>query len=63
MNKKTLIVYGIIFMVVQFLISSGIFVTYQGMTAYAAPKEDITEITQHLIRIENKIDKLILERR
>lgn len=50
-------------MVVQFLVSSGIFVTYQGMTAYAAPKEDITEITQHLIRIENKIDKLILERR
>ena len=50
-------------MVVQFLISSGILVTYQEMTAYAAPKEDITEITQHLIRIENKIDKLILERR
>ena len=63
MDKKTLIVYGIVFMVVQFLICSGIFVTYQGMTAYAAAKEDITEITQHLSRIENKIDKLIVERR
>lgn len=63
MDKKTLIIYGIVFMVMQFLISSGIFVTYQGMTAYAAPKEDITDITQHLIRIESKLDKLILERR
>lgn len=63
MEKKTLIIYGVVFMIVQFLISSGIFVKYQEMTAYAAPKESISDISQHLLRIENKIDRLILERK
>lgn len=59
MDKKTLIVYGIIFMVVQFLISSGIFVTYQGMTAYAASKDSIQQIQEQLNRIEHKLDKVM----
>ena len=60
MNRKELVMYGLVFAVVQFLVSSGIFVTYQSMTAYAAPKTDITKIEATLIRIEEKIDKIAL---
>lgn len=59
-NTKELILLGVVFSVIQFLISSGVFVTYQQMTSYAAPKDDINKIEQALIRIENKIDKISL---
>lgn len=60
MDKKLLVLYGIVFIVIQSLISAGFFVTYQQMVAYAAPKDDITKIEQHLLRIEKKLDTYIL---
>lgn len=62
MDKKTLIIYGVALLVIEFLLSSGIFVTYQSMASYAAPKSDVEIIMQHLVRIENKLDRLIMER-
>ena len=59
MDKKQLAVYGIVLVVIQCLISCGIFVTYPQMTAYAASQNDITAIHAQLQRIENKLDKLM----
>lgn len=59
MNKKELALYGIILAVIQALISTGFFVTYQQMIAYAAPKSDIIKLEQHLLRIEEKIDNYL----
>lgn len=59
MNKKTLIIYGLILVVVQGFISLGVFVTFPQMAAYAAPKDSIVQIEQQLNRIEEKIDKLM----
>lgn len=60
MNWKQLAVYGIVFIVIQTLISCGIFVTFADMAAYAAPKSDISTIHTQLTRIEEKLDKLIM---
>lgn len=60
MGKKEALLYGVAYLVINFLISSGIFVTYQSMTAYASPKSDIIKIEQRLARIEDKLDKLIM---
>lgn len=60
-RHKELVISGIIFGVIQFLISSGIFVTYQTMATYAAPKSDISKIETTLLRIENKLDNYILK--
>lgn len=60
MDKKQLAIYGITMVVIQSLISCGIFVTYPQMTAYAASQDDITNIHNQLQRIENKLDKLII---
>lgn len=65
MNKETvwgLIVAGIVWTVIQSLISCGIFLTFQDMVAYAAPKDSIITIEKQLNRIEEKVDKLILMR-
>lgn len=65
MNKqdlKPIFIAGIIWTVVQTLISCGIFVTFKDMVAYAAPKDSITAIEKQLSRIEEKVDKLILMR-
>ena len=60
MNIKQITVYGLVFIVMQSIISCGIFVTFPQMTAYAASKDDLTSIHSQLQRIEEKIDKLIL---
>ena len=60
MDKKTLLLYGFVFVIVQSLISLGVFVTFPQMTAYAASKDSIIQIEQQLQRIEGKIDRLIL---
>lgn len=60
-RHKELVISGVIFGVIQFLISSGIFVTYQTMATYAAPKSDISKIESTLLRIENKLDTYILK--
>lgn len=62
MEKKSLIIGGIALTVLQVAISSGLFVTYQQMVTYAAPKDEITSIKGHLIRIEEKLDRLIMEK-
>lgn len=60
MNIKQLAMYGLVFTMIQAIISCGIFVTFPQMTAYAASKDDLTIIHSQLERIEHKIDKLIL---
>lgn len=60
MNIKQITLYGIVFIVIQSIISCGIFVTFPQMAAYAASKDDLTAIHSQLQRIEQKIDKLIL---
>ena len=59
MDKKTLLSYGFVFFIIQALLSFGIFVTFPQMTAYAAPKDAIAQITEQLNRIERKIDKVM----
>lgn len=60
MNIKTLAIYGIAFIIVQVLVTAHFFVTFQEMTAYAAPKDSVAQVQEQLNRIEHKIDKLIL---
>lgn len=65
MNKgkaKELIFAGIVWTIIQSLISCGIFITFKDMVAYAAPKDSIATIEKQLNRIEEKVDKLILMR-
>ena len=60
MNKKQLIISGLVYCVISVLINWGIFVTFPQMVAYAASKEDITKIEHQLNRIEEKLDNVIL---
>ena len=48
-----------VFFIIQALLSFGIFVTFPQMTAYAAPKDAIAQMTEQLNRIERKIDKVM----
>jgi len=59
MNIKQLTVYGLVFAVIQAIVSCGIFVTFPQMAAYAAPKDAIEQIHEQLNRIEHKVDKLM----
>ena len=59
MDKKAVMVMIVAFAVIQFLISCRIFVTFEGMAAYAAPKDAITQMQAQLTRIEQKIDKVM----
>lgn len=59
MNKKQLATYGLAFIIIQTIISCGIFVTFPQMTAYAASKDSIEAIQQQLTRIEHKVDKIM----
>lgn len=59
MDKKAVTIMFIAFTVIQFLISCRIFVTFEGMTAYAAPKDAIQQIQEQLNRIEHKLDKVM----
>ena len=60
---KPYILAGIVWTVIQTLISCGIFVTFKDMVAYAAPKDDMVTIEKQLNRIEEKVDKIILMRK
>ena len=61
-NVRGLFIAGVVWTVIQSLISCGIFITFKDMAAYAAPKDSITVIENQLNRIEEKVDKLILMR-
>lgn len=56
----TFIIYAAVLLVVQFLVTSHLFVTYAEMTNYAAPKGALDHIAEDLDRIEQKLDKVIL---
>lgn len=60
MTYSKLIVFGIVFLVVQFLLTAHIFVTFPEMAAYAATKSSIEQVYEQLNRIEKKIDTFIL---
>lgn len=60
MEAKKLIIFGIVYLVVQFLFTTHLFVTFPEMTAYAASKSSVEQIYKQLNRIEEKVDKLIL---
>lgn len=60
MDIKKITICGIIFLVIQAIINTGIFVTFPQMTTYAASKDSIAKIEAQLARIETKIDKLIM---
>ena len=46
MDKKAIAIMLTAFTVIQFLISCRIFVTFEGMAAYAAPKDAIQQIQE-----------------
>ena len=58
MDKKTLIGYGLVLLVIQMLMSLKIFVTFTDMAAYAASKDSMQMIIERLDRIEHKLDKM-----
>lgn len=59
MDKKTLFYYGLVFLIIQSILSCNIFVTFSQMAAYAAPKDAIAQMTEQLNRIEHKLDKVM----
>lgn len=61
LDIKALALTGVVWTIIQTLISCGIFVTFRDMVAYAAPKDDLTTIEKQLNRIEEKVDTLILK--
>lgn len=59
MDKKTLIGYGLVLVVIQMLMGLKIFVTFTDMAAYAASKDSMQMVLERLDRIEHKLDKII----
>lgn len=59
MDKKAVAIMCIAFTVIQFLIGCRIFVTFEGMAAYAAPKDAIEQMQAQLNRIEHKLDRVM----
>mgnify|MGYP003306951498 CR=1 FL=1 len=59
MDRKAVTTMIVAFAVIQFLISCRIFVTFEGMAAYAASKDSIQQIQEQLNRIEHKLDKVM----
>lgn len=59
-NTKKLIGLGLVWVVIQAIISAGIFVTFPQMEAYAASKDSFEQVVTHLENIEKKLDKLIM---
>lgn len=59
MDKKTLIGYGLVLVVIQMLMGLKIFVTFTDMAAYAASKDSMQMVLERLDRIEHKLDKVI----
>lgn len=60
MDARKLIIFGIAYLVVQFLFTTHLFVTFPEMAAYAASKDSMEKVIEQLTRIENKVDKIIL---
>lgn len=70
MNKKELVAVAIIYTLIQFLLSSGMFVTPNQMEAYAVSKDTmqlvldgITGTNKRLDNIETKLDNLAEKQR
>lgn len=59
MDRKTLIGYGLVLIVIQMLMSLKIFVTFTDMATYAASKDSMQMIIERLDRIEHKLDKMV----
>lgn len=59
MNKRTLVVYGLVLLVIQIIMSLNIFVTFSDMAAYAVSKDSMQMLIERLDRIEHKLDKVI----
>lgn len=59
MDKKALTALIIALLVIEFLVSCHIFITFEEMAAYAAPKDSLQLIEEQLNRIESKIDKIM----
>lgn len=59
MDKKRLVSYGLILVIIQTILGLKIFVTFSDLTAYAVSKDSMGMITERLDRIEHKLDKLI----
>lgn len=60
MKYKKEITTGVVFIVIQFCISCGIFVTYPQMAAYAVSKDTMELVLTKLNKIENKLDTLMM---
>lgn len=60
MDFKKIIIYGAILIGIQIAMGLGIFVTPNDMYIYAASQDDIKVIHSQLLRIEEKLDKLIM---
>lgn len=59
MDRKNLISYGLVLVVIQMLMSLKIFVTFTDMAAYAVSKDSMQMIIERLDRIEHKLDKMV----
>lgn len=59
MNKKELATYGLVLVVIQVLVSCGVFVTYPQMAAYAVSKDNMQLIIERLNVIDHKLDALM----
>jgi hypothetical protein len=62
MNKKELATYGIAMVVVQVLVSCGVFVTYPQMVAYAVSKDTMEIVLKKLDTIDTNVTLLLKER-
>lgn len=59
MDNKKLITMGIAWLVIQTIISCGIFVTFPQMASYAVSKDSFSIIEKQLQRIEEKVDMIL----
>lgn len=55
---KALALYGVAFIVVEFLLNCGIFVTYPSLTAYAVSKDTFEMVLDKLDALDKKIDNI-----
>jgi hypothetical protein len=60
MDKKMLIVCGVVFSILPTLVNLGIFVTFPQMTAYAVSKDTMQIVLDKLNTIDYKIDKIVI---
>jgi hypothetical protein len=66
LDKKTLILSGIVFCVINAAINLGIFVTFKDMQAYAVSKDSFQIVLQKINTMDQKIDdikNILIERK